>query len=823
MKRQKQDNYESEESFAFIATPKKTGGRVKTLNAGLQPTASPVQHDMGNINIMLYSLVRSKRHARNFPTTISKLQVDNYLMLEDQIVHDLFAGILKDHPGSLETIKPGLTELLLSPPTFENLQRLEEWEQVFHNAAVDYLLPSHTLNNEKKRRRDCSGTDSDISDTSSSKSPHHKLKIEHDESTVDCDISRISANSAELRKSLEACNSIITTIDDALSELSTSSRKAFSCIKDATKAKKQVVIAQLEAANNCPVTGEPDLAGEVLAALLPPPALSPIISPSHPPSPAMKRRDQFSQPDRASNLRQEYNGTQGQGPSHEWALVQSKNQKKEVKRKLNVSAEKSKQAIQPNKSAKTSTPKRKAADNNADTGAKRAVVSRSPVSAVSAGTGSGAPAQRAPVLDPNSNPTSGTAAGGGAGGAGGTGTPAAANSAGAGPGTAATQAPVSATAPGPVNSKKNKGPKVHALPAFHLPVGVGFPPHFIHALMCENPKLGPGSIMLKKTIKVGHIICPKNAMIADILKAPVLFRGRRLTLTRVGAQKFQTCTVTCKNVPVKDAFNNQLIFNEKVFSIRVNPVTRRGQKHGRADLLVTFRSKEEVPETVQIGGIAYKVLKEAPAIRCFKCQSLDHEVKQCKAKEHTCVFCSGNHKSDVCYKQVRAKQIIKLKCANCAGAHKASDINCPAMKAKSAGQKQPQPNTQPQTLPLTQTQTQTTTLTQTPTPIVPTQTPASQQATNQPTDSKPLFSRVLNPKVPLRKDCYPERIDFLHSPKNKFPGWQRVFFTVLAKSLEHKPEAFPAIMNAGRAIAGDEGVAFLTEMMVVSKAMYKLM
>ena len=649
MKKLRTVDNEDDESFAFIATPKKTGGGVRTLNAGLQPTTThtnpnPVQHDLGNINIMLYSLVRSRRHARNFAKNISKLQVENYLMLEDKVVHDLFAQILKGHPGSLETIKPGLTELLLSPPTFENLQRLEEWEQVFHNAAIDYLLPPHTLVNDKKRRRSCSGTDSDISDTSSSKSPHHKLKIEHEQSIVDCDESRISANSAELRKSLDACNSIITTIDDALSELSTSSRKAFSCIKDATKAKKQVVIAQLEAAS-CPITGEPDLAGEVLASLLPPPALSPINSPSPPPSPAIKKRDQFSQPNRASELMGLYNGTQGQGPSNGWALVQSKNQKKEVKRKLNVSAEKprhTRNTHQTNKSTKTSTPKRKAVDSDNDTGAKRAATSKSPVSAVSTKTGANSLAQRAPVLAPRKKPAPGTAAGRGVSGAGGPGTPAAANSAGAGPGTAATRAPGSAPAPGSGNPPK-KGPKIHALPAFHLPVGVGFPPHFIHPLMCENPKLGPGSLQLKKTLKVGHIICPKNAMIADILKAPVLFRGHRITLNRVGAQKFQTSTVTCKNVPEKDAFNNQLIFNEKVFSIRVKPVTRRGQKLGRADLLVTFRSKEEVPETVQIGGIAYKVLKEAPATRCFKCQSLDHEVKHCKAKEHTCVFCSGSH------------------------------------------------------------------------------------------------------------------------------------------------------------------------------------
>ena len=139
------------------------------------------------------------------------------------------------------------------------------------------------------------------------------------------------------------------------------------------------------------------------------------------------------------------------------------------------------------------------------------------------------------------------------------------------------------------------------------------------------------------------------------------------------------------------------------------------------------------------------------------------------------------------------------------------------MKAKSTGQNHLQTNTQSQTRPQTQTQS----TTPTPTPLIPTQTPASQQAT-QPTAPKPLFSRVLNPKVPLRKDCYAERVDFLHSPKNKFPGWQRVFFTVLAKSLEYKPEEFVAIMNAGRAIAGDAGVAFLTEMMVASKAIYNL-
>ena len=62
-------------------------------------------------------------------------------------------------------------------------------------------------------------------------------------------------------------------------------------------------------------------------------------------------------------------------------------------------------------------------------------------------------------------------------------------------------------------------------------------------------------------------------------------------------------------------------------------------------------------------------LKNKP-VQCRNCQMYGHGERGCNIKS-MCGFCAGKHRTDEC------KNSEKLKCANCNGNHKSSDISCP--------------------------------------------------------------------------------------------------------------------------------------------------
>ncbi|XP_077497693.1 uncharacterized protein LOC144108302 [Amblyomma americanum] len=110
---------------------------------------------------------------------------------------------------------------------------------------------------------------------------------------------------------------------------------------------------------------------------------------------------------------------------------------------------------------------------------------------------------------------------------------------------------------------------------------------------------------------------------------------------------------------------------------------RRQLAHSqRADGTVRVKSTNHVvlhfgpdrprPRQVKLGLKLYDVhYYSPPPVQCTKCQAFDHVARAC-TNGYRCKICSGPHAYRICTKRNR------VRCANCAGDHKATFAACPA-------------------------------------------------------------------------------------------------------------------------------------------------
>lgn len=98
---------------------------------------------------------------------------------------------------------------------------------------------------------------------------------------------------------------------------------------------------------------------------------------------------------------------------------------------------------------------------------------------------------------------------------------------------------------------------------------------------------------------------------------------------------------------------------------------------------VTFKKGTVLKNILNIRAIAYcrvhwqKYKSKNLVIRCFRCQSIGHLAMHCH-KVPKCDHCANNHDSKDC---PHRNVMTAAKCANCGGAHRSSDNQCPTLAA----------------------------------------------------------------------------------------------------------------------------------------------
>ena len=336
-------------------------------------------------------------------------------------------------------------------------------------------------------------------------------------------------------------------------------------------------------------------------------------------------------------------------------------------------------------------------------------------------------------------------------------------------------------------NKTVEAPK-HQLPAFHLPRGIQYPLGFQHRICVENPEL-QGKLQIKPTKSVGHILLPNNLIVANRLKAPILFQGRYITLTQVGAEKWKPHTVRIAEVPKWDAFNStKHIYNhEGVLLVKPIPITRTANtKRPTYELIIKYRSSDTVPPFIPINGVKYPTKdKEPVSTRCFKCQKDKHTQATCKSPTHICAFCAGEHRSKICHDKLRNGIPVIFKCVNCGGDHPASSPKCKAFQKQ---QERSQPDNQPSKKPPALMD-----LTFTHRPAQRTQAPQQPRAppSKPPTDNL-AFTLTLT-----------------HTPDNHWDGNLRTTLTLLKYMRGFHPHSALAIDNVAAKLAGAPGREYL--------------
>ena len=233
-----------------------------------------------------------------------------------------------------------------------------------------------------------------------------------------------------------------------------------------------------------------------------------------------------------------------------------------------------------------------------------------------------------------------------------------------------------------VNVKKHSD--TERLPAYLIPKG-WHPKQFIDMVNYYNPDLRKAGIYIKKTVKIGYILVPITPLAADLLKQEVKIENKRMSLQRLGAHKDEFTTVRYKNIPREAAMHNNLHTRPDVVKIQIRENLRNQDKNQTVELMITFKCKQEVPETIRVAGSIYHVSSDTVTKRCTRCQSLDHWANKCKGKV-TCCFCAGEHKSHTCFQKIRKGERVTLKCANCGQGHRASDEGCIKLKEKRQAQ-----------------------------------------------------------------------------------------------------------------------------------------
>merc|ERR1711991_903148 len=116
--------------------------------------------------------------------------------------------------------------------------------------------------------------------------------------------------------------------------------------------------------------------------------------------------------------------------------------------------------------------------------------------------------------------------------------------------------------------------------------------------------------------------------------------------------------------------------------IRLSPLKTNKSK---STAFITAKSVEDKNKALDnakllIGWDKYPVVEQKPqdVIQCFRCQEYNHVAKLCKKENPICLFCSGNHDTNLC--QVLPYEHNKFICANCKGNHMANNKHCPVRK-----------------------------------------------------------------------------------------------------------------------------------------------
>lgn len=110
------------------------------------------------------------------------------------------------------------------------------------------------------------------------------------------------------------------------------------------------------------------------------------------------------------------------------------------------------------------------------------------------------------------------------------------------------------------------------------------------------------------------------------------------------------------------------------------PLTDSEEKLPTLSVVVYFNSKE-LPKTVRLFGMSYKVSPYTPRIsQCKRCWHFKHIDTHCRANQ-ICVYCGNKMRDHKDQDMEKCTKIDSPKCINCGGNHKASNKSiCPRYK-----------------------------------------------------------------------------------------------------------------------------------------------
>ena len=125
----------------------------------------------------------------------------------------------------------------------------------------------------------------------------------------------------------------------------------------------------------------------------------------------------------------------------------------------------------------------------------------------------------------------------------------------------------------------------------------------------------------------------------------------------------------------RDVSDEEIATETKVHkAIRIKKYVNGRQENTSAVLLVFHEDVIERPPHVFLGFFRIPVHEFHPTpTKCNVCQAYGHVGRSCRATTVRCAKCAGNHRADACTAQLP-------KCANCGGPHPAAYQGCPKFK-----------------------------------------------------------------------------------------------------------------------------------------------
>ena len=153
------------------------------------------------------------------------------------------------------------------------------------------------------------------------------------------------------------------------------------------------------------------------------------------------------------------------------------------------------------------------------------------------------------------------------------------------------------------------------------------------------------------------------------------------------ARKPKTCRGIIKGIPlyltdeqIKESIDSPFPIIEVLRQKRYNREDKKLENS--YSVLVEFESPF-LPPNVWCSGRKKEVfIYNRRVLQCYKCQRYGHLQKDCRAKEFTCLRCSGNHFSKEC--SLKDKEINdparQYCCANCKGRHSTTSSACPVRR-----------------------------------------------------------------------------------------------------------------------------------------------